>query len=87
MDAAVSTALCEGIYNSMASGAGGGGFLTIRTANGSVEVMDARELAPAAATEAMFKGAHPPHDAHLASWNESANHTVKKKYWNGHFFV
>ena len=59
MDAAVSTALCEGIYNSMASGVGGGGFITIRSANGTAEVIDARELAPGNATELMFKGALP----------------------------
>lgn len=57
VDAAVSTALCEGIYNSMASGVGGGGFITIRSANGSVEIIDAREVAPGGASEGMFKGA------------------------------
>ena len=56
MDATVTTALCEGIFNSMASGVGGGGFLTILSPNGSAEIIDAREFAPGAATEDMFLG-------------------------------
>ena len=56
VDAAVATALCQGIYNPMASGIGGGHIMTIRLANGSSEVIDAREVAPLAATETMFKG-------------------------------
>ena len=56
VDATVTTALCEGIYNSMASGVGGGGFLTILSPNSSAEIIDARETAPGAATESMYKG-------------------------------
>ncbi len=56
VDAAVATALCQGVMNPMASGVGGGGFMVIRTANGEAEVIDAREVAPAAATEGMFQG-------------------------------
>lgn len=56
VDATVTTALCEGIYNSMASGVGGGGFLTILSPNSSAEIIDARETAPGAATEGMYKG-------------------------------
>ena len=57
VDAAVATALCQGIYNPMASGIGGGTFLLIRLANGTSAVIDAREVAPAAANETMFSGA------------------------------
>jgi len=56
VDAAVATALCQGIYNPMASGVGGGHIMLIRLPNGTSEVIDAREVAPLAATESMFKG-------------------------------
>ena len=55
-DAAVGTALCLGVINAFASGIGGGGFATIRDANGSVEVIDFRETAPARAFRDMFHG-------------------------------
>jgi len=61
VDATVATALCQGVMNPMASGLGGGGFLVIRTANGETKIIDAREVAPAAASENMFAGnAHRP---------------------------
>ncbi|KNC46429.1 gamma-glutamyltransferase [Thecamonas trahens ATCC 50062] len=53
-DAAVTTALCLGAINAFASGIGGGGFATVRTANGSAEVFDFRETAPAKAFRDMF---------------------------------
>lgn len=56
-DASVTTALCEGLFNPMASGIGGGAFITVLMPNGSAEVVDAREFAPTGATEKMFKGA------------------------------
>ena len=56
MDSAVTTALCQGIMSPAASGLGGGNFMIIRSPNGTTEVIDAREVAPAAATENMFKG-------------------------------
>jgi gamma-glutamyltranspeptidase / glutathione hydrolase / leukotriene-C4 hydrolase len=56
VDAAVATALCQGIYNPMASGVGGGHIMLIRLPNGTSEVIDAREVAPVAASEEMFKG-------------------------------
>ena len=56
VDSAVATALCQGIYNPMASGIGGGHIMLIRLPNGTSEVIDAREIAPLAATEKMFKG-------------------------------
>ena len=60
VDAAIATALCQGVMNPMASGLGGGGFMTIRTQQGDTVVVDARELAPAAASESMFKGIFNP---------------------------
>ncbi|KAK9819607.1 hypothetical protein WJX72_000222 [[Myrmecia] bisecta] len=56
VDAAIATALCQGVMSPQASGVGGGTFMLIRSPGGSVEVIDAREVAPAAATERMFAG-------------------------------
>ena len=56
VDAAVATALCQGVYNPMASGIGGGHIMVIRLPDGSAEVIDARETAPLAASKKMFKG-------------------------------
>ncbi|KAL1525731.1 hypothetical protein AB1Y20_020575 [Prymnesium parvum] len=56
VDAAVSTALCLGVVRPEGSGLGGGAFLLIRRANGSAEVIDAREEAPASAYETMYLG-------------------------------
>ena len=56
VDAAVATALCQGIYNPQASGIGGGTFMLIHSPNGSFEVIDAREPAPAAASTDMYAG-------------------------------
>lgn len=56
VDAAIAAALCQGIMNPMASGVGGGHFMLIRMPNGTAEVIDARELAPAAANETMYNG-------------------------------
>ena len=57
VDAAVAVALCLGVASPASSGIGGGAFILIRQPNGSAEVIDAREIAPAAATEDMFAGA------------------------------
>lgn len=54
IDASISTALCLGVVNPFASGLGGGGFMLIHLANGSSEVIDFREFAPASANETMF---------------------------------
>lgn len=56
VDAAVTVALCLGVVNPVSSGLGGGAFITIRLANGTAAFFDARETAPAAATEDMFTG-------------------------------
>ncbi|PRW56746.1 gamma-glutamyltranspeptidase 1-like [Chlorella sorokiniana] len=54
VDAAIATALCQGVLNPQASGAGGGHFMLIRLPNGTAECIDAREFAPGAANETMF---------------------------------
>ena len=56
VDAAVATALCQGVYNPQASGVGGGGFIMVKAPNGSVEIIDAREPAPSASSQDMFQG-------------------------------
>ncbi|ORX99340.1 gamma-glutamyltranspeptidase [Basidiobolus meristosporus CBS 931.73] len=56
VDAAIATALCIGTVNSFSSGIGGGGFMTIRTSNGTVDFINFRETAPAGSAEEMFKG-------------------------------
>ncbi|KAK9692837.1 hypothetical protein K7432_014171 [Basidiobolus ranarum] len=55
IDAAIATALCLGTVNSFSSGIGGGGFMTIRTSNGTVDFINFRETAPAGASTEMFK--------------------------------
>lgn len=56
IDAAVTTALCQGVVRPFASGLGGGAFILLRMGNGTAEVIDAREEAPAAAHETMYVG-------------------------------
>ena len=56
VDAAVTVALCLGVVRPFSSGLGGGAFILISLANGTSEVVDAREEAPAAATERMYVG-------------------------------
>lgn len=56
VDASITTVLCQGIMSPAASGLGGGHFMVIRSPNGTTEVIDAREPAPAAANETMFSG-------------------------------
>src|SRR5688572_24607957 len=54
IDAAVATALTLGVVDGFNSGIGGGCFMVVRLANGSVVAIDGREQAPAAATRNMF---------------------------------
>ena len=54
VDAAVATGLALGVVDQYHSGIGGGGFLVIRLANGTVYTIDGREKAPAAATREMY---------------------------------
>ncbi|RAL63550.1 hypothetical protein DID88_003594 [Monilinia fructigena] len=53
-DSIVAVQLCVGVVGMYHSGIGGGGFATVRSANGSYEFIDFRETAPAAAFETMF---------------------------------
>jgi len=54
IDAAVAAALTLGVVNGHNSGIGGGCFMLIRLADGSVAAIDGRETAPAAATRETF---------------------------------
>lgn len=54
VDAAIAAALMLGVVDGHNSGIGGGCFLLIRCPDGSFVAMDAREVAPAAATRDMF---------------------------------
>ncbi len=54
IDAAVAVALTLGVVDGHNSGIGGGCFMLIRRADGSVTAIDGREMAPAAATHDMF---------------------------------
>ncbi|KAI0095566.1 gamma-glutamyltransferase 1 [Nemania sp. FL0031] len=53
-DAMVGTVFCVGVVNVMHSGIGGGGFMLVRSDNGTYEFIDFRETAPAAAFENMY---------------------------------
>ncbi|SMR57437.1 unnamed protein product [Zymoseptoria tritici ST99CH_3D1] len=54
-DSMVATVLCVGVVGMYHSGIGGGGFMLVRSSNGSYEFIDFRETAPAAAFEDMYK--------------------------------
>ena len=54
VDAAVAVALALGVVDGENSGIGGGCFILIRGADGSLVAIDGRETAPAAATRDMF---------------------------------
>lgn len=54
VDAAVAAALCLGVTHPHSSGAGGGAFMVVHSRNGSSEVLEFRERAPAAAARDMF---------------------------------
>ncbi|KAF2797682.1 gamma-glutamyltranspeptidase 1 precursor [Melanomma pulvis-pyrius CBS 109.77] len=54
-DALVGTVFCVGVVGMYHSGLGGGGFMLVRSSNGSYEFIDFRETAPAAAFEDMYK--------------------------------
>ncbi|KAG0763295.1 hypothetical protein G6F57_006456 [Rhizopus arrhizus] len=54
VDSAIASALCIGVVNSFATGIGGGGFMLIRSPNGTFEFIDFRETAPNASHKDMF---------------------------------
>lgn len=54
IDAAVAAALTLGVVDGHNSGIGGGCFIVIRWADGRLEAIDGREMAPAAATHDMY---------------------------------
>ncbi len=54
-DALVGTTFCVGVIGMYHSGIGGGGFVLVRSPNGTYEAIDFRETAPAAAFEDMYK--------------------------------
>lgn len=53
-DAIVATVFCVGTVGMYHSGIGGGGFVVVRSPNGTYEFVDFRETAPAAAYEDMY---------------------------------
>ncbi|PIA90597.1 Gamma-glutamyltranspeptidase 3 [Cercospora beticola] len=53
-DSMVATVLCVGVIGMYHSGIGGGGFMLVRSKNGSYEFIDFRETAPAAAFQDMY---------------------------------
>ncbi|KAI9326418.1 gamma-glutamyltranspeptidase, partial [Zopfochytrium polystomum] len=53
-DAAIAASLCVGSMAAFHSGIGGGGFILVRGAGGTVEMIDMRETMPAAGNETMF---------------------------------
>jgi gamma-glutamyltranspeptidase/glutathione hydrolase len=57
VDAAVTTALVLGVVQPFASGLGGGGFAVVHRAKADDFALDFREMAPAAATAAMYRDA------------------------------
>ncbi|XP_053694328.1 glutathione hydrolase 1 proenzyme-like [Sabethes cyaneus] len=55
VDAAIAVLFCEGVTCPQSAGLGGGFFLTLYDRNsGSIQTLDARETAPAAATKDMY---------------------------------
>jgi gamma-glutamyltranspeptidase/glutathione hydrolase len=54
VDAAIATAITLGVVDGHNSGLGGGCFILIRDADGTVTAIDAREIAPALATRDMY---------------------------------
>ncbi|KAJ1310978.1 hypothetical protein OPQ81_009487 [Rhizoctonia solani] len=53
-DAMIGAQLCVGTVAAYHSGIGGGGFMLIRSPNGTYETIDFREFAPGASTEQMY---------------------------------
>jgi gamma-glutamyltranspeptidase/glutathione hydrolase len=66
VDAAVAAAFALAVTQPFSAGLGGGAFVLIRTADGRVVALDARETAPAAATPDMFTRPGVPERASLS---------------------
>ena len=77
-DAAVTTALCLGVHNPMASGIGGGALILVREADGRVTSIDAREAAPGGASADMFG------DSDTASLEGGLSVGVPMELWGLH---
>ena len=85
VDAAVATLFCIGVVNPQSSGIGGGSMMTIyNSSSASASFLNAREMAPLAATEDMFHG-----DGALAFQGDADNfplHNIKEflefKFYN-----
>src|SRR5215467_4845971 len=58
IDAAVATGFALAVVHPQAGNLGGGGFMLLRLADGTVRFIDYREKAPAAATPDMYLDAH-----------------------------
>ena len=54
VDAAMAVGFAMGVVDQFHSGIGGGGFIVIRMADGTIHTIDGRETAPAAATRDMY---------------------------------
>ena len=65
VDAAVATAFALGVSQPFSTGLGGGAFILLRLADGSVIALDARETAPAAADAEMYVRAGVPERASM----------------------
>jgi gamma-glutamyltranspeptidase/glutathione hydrolase len=70
VDAAVAVGYALAVVYPEAGNLGGGGFMTLRLADGHADFLDFREKAPLAATATMFLGAdgQPDHTASTRSW-------------------
>ncbi|KAK2584968.1 hypothetical protein KPH14_002556 [Odynerus spinipes] len=82
VDAAIAALLCEGVASLHSMGLGGGFLMTIWDAESqTADYLDARETAPAAATENMFHG-----DAHLSMYGGLAVAVPGelRGYWEAH---
>ncbi|TKX20357.1 glutathione hydrolase proenzyme [Elsinoe australis] len=55
-DAMVASVFCTGVIGMYHSGVGGGGFMVVRSSNGSYEFIDFRESAPLATNETLYVG-------------------------------
>jgi gamma-glutamyltranspeptidase / glutathione hydrolase len=70
VDAAVATAYAQAVVNPCCGNLGGGGFMTIRMADGRSSFIDFRETAPSAATADMYldKDGKPIQGVSLTGW-------------------